>query len=136
MTVPLALGVRQTRILATRDYIDSNGGGRILLYTGSPPSIPDAGTSETLLCTILFGVAPSANLSVVSTKARLTYVVPQIAVASSTGIVAWGRFANGLGYGVMDLPVGAPGSGMPIILSDTQLYAGGEVQLLSCILEE
>jgi len=135
MTTPLSLEARQLRLTALRDLIDS-GGGKLKLYTGTAvPATPDTAATDTLLGTIALAV-PSGAIGAASGTATLTLTTPQATNASNTGIVGWVRFCKGSGAGVMDLPVvKSPATG-PVVLSDTQVYAGGEIQLLSCLITE
>lgn len=139
--VPLCLGARMARLTATRDYIDS-GGGEFWFYTGSPPSGPASGTSETLLAVVALDTVSGA-ITFTGDLAIYTISVPRVGSASVTGIVGWVRVVDGAGDGVMDLlagmadPVtGIVPAGVVAVLSATQIYAGGEVQLVSCVITE
>lgn len=133
MPTPLSLACRQARLTATRDFIDV-GGGSLLFYTGSPAAKPTDPTSETLLGTVPLAV-PSGSIGASGDIAVLT-IAPVFATAIETGIVGWIRVARGSGVGVADLTVvEAPATG-PAVMSAVQVYAGGQLQLASCVLTE
>lgn len=133
MSVLLSLVARQARLTALRDVIDA-GGGKMRFYTGSAPATPETASAETLLATVPLA-APSGSIGASGAVATLT-LTPAAALAGVAGIVGWVRVANGAGNGVMDLSVGLAGSGLPVIMSDVQVYAGGEVQVVSCVIAE
>ena len=132
MTTPLSLIARQAELLGLRVGLDT-GGAALLFYTNTPPLLPDTATAETLLCSVLLA-SPSGAVGVAGLLATLTLTVPRIGTALVTGQIGWARFVNGAGNGYMDLPVGLEGSGAPVIVSATQVYQNGEVQLISCVI--
>lgn len=135
MTTPLSLIARKAEINGLRDALDV-GGATMLFYTNAPPALPDDTTAETLLGTIALAT-PCGTLGETGTGpiyALLSLTVPQSTLASATGIIGWARLVNGAGDGFMDLPVGLTGSGMPVIISSQQVYAGGEIRLVSCLI--
>ena len=135
MTTPLALFARQARLLALRELMNTAGAG-IQFYTGiAEPATPETATAETLLGTVLFAT-PSGAIGASGSTATLTITVPRTASAIATGIVGWARFVTDTGVAVLDRPCVAVGGTGPIILSDLQVYAGGELQLISCVISE
>ena len=66
----------------------------------------------------------------------LLSLTPVSGLASAQGLVGFARIADGAGVGIVDLRAGPPGSELPVILSALQLYMGGEVKLLSCLISE
>lgn len=136
MTTPLSLDARKARLGALRDFIDSSGGGRILCYTGvAVPATPETAAPDTLLCTLLLATI-SGTVGDASGVATLTLSVPRTAVVVNTGVVGWVRIANGLGEGILDMLASESPGTTPVVLSDTQVYTGGELQLLSCVIAE
>lgn len=137
MTTPLSLAARQARLGALRDAIDASPGpGAMLLYSGSPPATPDDALSAQVLLGSVALALPSGSIAASAGLATYTLSVPRTGTASATGVVGWVRFVSQSGAVMFDCPVvEAPTTG-PVQLSDTQLYAGGEVQLLSCVLSE
>lgn len=134
MTVPLSLAARQARLTALRDFIDT-GGALLRFYTGTNPAKPEDATSETLLGTVALAT-PSGAISNSGTTATYTVSVPRVNACDASGVVGWVRFCKGDGTGALDVAVvEAPTSGS-VVLSDTQVYAGGELQLISCVISE
>ncbi|UZZ64521.1 virion structural protein [Curvibacter phage PCA1] len=135
MTSPLSLVARKARLGALRDVIDA-GGGRMFFYQGSSlPATPETATTDTLLCVLLLA-AQSGVIGESGNIATLTLSVPRVGIVLATGVAGWVRLANGDGEGVLDLQVVKVPETAPVVLSDTQLYSGGELQLLSCVIAE
>ena len=139
MSTPLSLAARQARLLALRDLMDVGGAG-MQFYTGDAvPDSPETATPETLLGTVTLAI-PSGAISSSGATATLAMTVPRTNAAIATGSIGWVRFVDGAGAGVMDLKVGKVGvtydSPRPVLVSDVLVYAGGDLQLLSCVISE
>lgn len=132
MTTPLSLIARKAELTGLRNALDI-GGAKVLFYTGTVPPLPDDPTAETLIGTIPLS-ATSGVVGASALLATLTLTVPQVAPAAATGQIGFVRLVNGAGVGFMDLPAGVAGSGMPVIVNATLVYAGGELQLVSCVI--
>lgn len=137
MTTPLSLLSRKARLLGLRNHIDSNNFGTVQFYSGNVlPASPETTAPEAPLCVVELA---SPNCGVVSDSnglATLTMAGPRIGTVTTTGVVGWMRIVNGAGEPVLDTPVvKAPLTG-PVVVSDTQVYAGGELQLISCVISE
>lgn len=137
MSVPLCLATRQHRLAATRDDIAA-----MLYYTSAVtplvlPATPETATTETLLAIDTLAV-PAGAIGASGNIATLTLTVPRVCSVLATGLVAWVRFVNSLGEGIMDLPVVAVGTAgsWPVIASQLNVYAGGDLNLLSCVITE
>ena len=141
MTTPLSLIARKARMLGLRNALD---GGAALFYTDTPPAKSSDTTASLLLCTITFAT-PCGTVGESGELATLVLATPDApltgnAVASS--LVGWVRLVDGAGNGFMDLPVGLalpPGSTdtpAPVIVNALQLFTGGEILLLSCVLAD
>jgi hypothetical protein len=130
MTTPLSLAVRQARLTVVRDHIAA-----LWLYDGTLPSSPDAATTDTKLATLTLAT-PSGAIGATGAVATLTATVPIIATVAVTGTVAWARFVDDTGVAVMDCLVSAVDGSTPVVLSDTNIFTGAEVQLLSCVITE
>ena len=129
----LSMAARQARLSALLALIDA--GKRIDFYGGTPPAKPEQETTQTLLASITLA-APAGVVGVVDGVATLTITTPREVTCIKTGVVGWARFFDGAVGGIMDLEVGAIGSSSPVVLSDTRVFAGGELQLLSCSIAE
>jgi hypothetical protein len=136
MSGTLSLAVRMSRLTALRDYLDSNTGGAVQFYDGSSiPAKPEDVALGNLLATVQLA-KPSGSIAFSGQTATYTMSVPRVNTATSTGVIGWCRLVDGYGNGVIDLPVvKVPLSG-PVVVSDTTVYSGGEVQLISCVISE
>lgn len=142
MSTPLSLSMRQARLLATRDHLDV-GGGELWFYTLPDPltipATPETATTETLLGVIPLA-GPSGAIGASGTVATLTLTVPRAAPAGVTGLIGFVRLMDGAGNSHLDLLVGKSGvtydPPRPVLVSDLQVYSGGELQLLSCVISE
>lgn len=134
MTTPLSLIARKAHLTGLRDGVDV-GGARLLFYTNAPPATPDTATTESLLGTIALA-SPSGAIGQSGTLATWTLTTPQVASATASGIIGWARLVNGAGNGFMDMLAGLAGSGAPVIVNVAQVYTGGEIQLVSCLVSE
>lgn len=134
MSVLLSLAARQARLFALRDVID-DGGGALWFYAGAPPSTPEDATAETMLAAVQLD-AVSGAVGAAGNVATLTLAVPRVNLVTTSGVTGWVRVVRGAGVGVMDLLVGLPNSATPVWVTALQLYAGGELQLVSFVLSE
>ncbi|WP_435105571.1 hypothetical protein [Arhodomonas sp. AD133] len=126
MSVALAEPIRDARLQAIADAIDAAGAGATLtLYGGAQPD-PGAATSATALAIFTL---PHPVGSVTAAVLTLADVAETQAVADGTA--TWGRIVDAAGTWAVDLDAGPEGSGAAIELSDTQLYTGGVVKVLS-----
>lgn len=135
MTTPLSLAARQARLLALRDLMDTGGTAAMWFYTGTQPSTPETTTTESLLCALDLAT-PCGAVGANGQVAALTITVPRTALAQATGVIGWVRFVGGSGPAVLDCAVTAAGGVGPVVVADTQIYTGGELQLMSCVLTE
>jgi hypothetical protein len=135
MTTPLSLIARKAEMAGLRAGLDAGGAG-VLFYTGVPTALPDMPTAEVLLGSLPLA-SPCGTLGEAGTGpffATLSITVPQVVLASATGVIGWVRFVDGAGNGFIDLLAGLEGSGAPVIVNATQVYAGGELRLVSCLI--
>lgn len=130
MTVPLSLACRQARLLAVRDLIAA-----MWFYTGTLPATPETATTETKVAEDILAT-PAGAIGASGYVATLTITVPRATSVIANGLIAWVRFVDGAGAGLMDLPCGITGGTEPVILTALQVYAGGELQVASCVISE
>ena len=134
MSVSLSLTARKARILGMRDALDV-GGAKVLYYAGMPPAEPSDDAGQILLGTVAL-VSPCGALGDANGLATLTLNVPKTTLAVESGVIGWLRLTNGAGQGFLDLLAGLAGSGKPALINVGQVFAGGEIQLVSCTLAE
>lgn len=94
---------------------------------------PGAGTDPgvgPLAAILLTKPAGTVNLE----TGDLTLTQEEDGLIVSTGIAVWCRVINGDGAFCFDMDAGQEGSGAEAQLANTQLYAGGALRLLSCLL--
>lgn len=136
MSAVLSLPARRARLQALQALLDAGAPGavaQVLLYPNAPPASPDSATAEPLIAAIPLAI-PCAMVGDALGVATLTFTVPCIAQALRSGVIGWARFATAGNVAVLDALVSLPSapSPAPVVLSDLQVYAGGEVQLLAC----
>lgn len=132
MTTQLSLTARKAELFGLRNALDA-GGGKMKFYEGAPPALPDQGLTVGLLATIALS-ATSGLIGSAGVLATLTFTVPLTTLASASGLIGFARIEDGDGNGFMDLLVGEAGSGTPVVVNAAQVYAGGEVRLVSCVI--
>lgn len=132
MSAPLSLVCRSARVLAVRECIN---GGAMYAFEGVPPATPETVSAYPRVGNISLAATAGA-MGTTGNFATLTLTCPRVAPAEATGLIGWVRFVDSVGNGVMDLLAGAAGSSLPAIFSDLQVYTGGEMQLVSCVISE
>ena len=140
---PLSLAARLARVIALRGVIDAHGGGQMLFYEAIGadvlPPTPETVITAAPLATLPLDTPPSGSVDVAGEAPALLALLsltPVSGLASAQGLVGFARIADGAGVGIVDLRAGPQGSELPVILSALQLYMGGEVKLLSCLISE
>lgn len=134
MSTALSLAARMARLAALKDLIQL--GGYLDFYMGAPPATPDDAPGATLLAHMALPT-PVGALTQSAGLAVLTLAVPIATNCLAAGQIGWARFYSGAGTaGLLDLPAGVVADGTPLVLSATQVYTGGELQLLACVLRE
>jgi hypothetical protein len=64
----------------------------------------------------------------------LTLTQVEDGLIAATGVAVWGRFVNGDDVTAFDADVDNGSNSGEIVMATTQLYAGGDAKLLSCVL--
>lgn len=130
MSTPLSLVGRKAQLLGLRAVL-----GQAVFYAGLPPATPDEAPAGALLGHVLLA-SPAGVVGDAAGLATLTLDGPQIANATATGVIGFIRFATADGSGVLDVQAGLAAAGLPAVVNALQVYAGGEVQLLSCVIKQ
>lgn len=133
MTTPLSLGIRQARLLAVREAVVA-----LWFYPGTIATFPEDATTETRLAVMALAT-PAGSIGADGYVAELSLTVPRISLATQSAICTWVRFVDASGNSVMDLPATDTEDPAPegkVVLSDVRVYAGGELQLISCVIRE
>lgn len=112
--------------------------GLIKFYSGTPPADASVAATGTLLATL----ALSATAGVVTAgvtggaSAYLTLNAVTSANGVATGTAGYGRITTSAGVGVVDLDVGASGSGASVIMTPTTVTTGAPVNVASGTITE
>lgn len=115
-----------TSILAALDAGAAEA--RIDIYSGTMPATPDTAiTSQTLLAELVCSDPSGLVASNMLTFDSIT----QDASANNTGTATWARLRPSTGGAVLDIDVGATGSGAALQLNTTAIVAGGPVIVTS-----
>ena len=129
MTISIASALNDARLDAVIDYLDTgSGNAKIVIYGGTRPANGAAPGSSSLATITLTKPCGSITSGVLNLTKSSTPLV------SNTGVATWVRVVNGNGDHAFDCDASAAGGGAEVILSQTILYAGGEVDLLSAAL--
>lgn len=126
----ISVAHNEARLGGTLAYIEAGASPAFLNIYGTTKPAPGGAPGASPLVSIQLaspaGTIASNQLSLAAEN--LTDMV------MNSGGAVWGRILNGDGNWVLDATCGAVGSGKPIILSDTTLFSGGVVSLISAIL--
>ena len=125
MTSPLSLVGKRAELTGLRNVLWA-----ARFYAGLPPASPDDVPTGLLLGEVVLAT-PSG---VVALPAVLEITCPQTAPAAASGLVGWVRFVSAAGDGLLDVRAGLAAAGYPAVVNVVQVYAGGELQLISCTL--
>lgn len=117
-----------TSLLAIKQCIDSGiSNGKIRIYTAPKPLSPmDTPTGVQLVEIIL--TKPCGNIS--TNTLYLTQQSDSIIMAS--GVASWARILNSDNLPILDMDCSDANGTGDLKLSETILYAGGYISLLSC----
>jgi hypothetical protein len=134
MSISMATTLRNARLNQITAAIDAGAGaGTLKLYTGPRPASGAAITSETLLATLTFS-DPSAGAA--SAGVLTLDTITDDTSADASGTAVWARIQDSDAAFVMDLDVGAAGSGADIELVSTTITAGQAVGIASATITE
>lgn len=134
MSIGMSPELRNARLNQISAAIDAgSGAGTLKFYTVPKPATGGAITSQTLLATLTFSdpSAPAAD------NGTLTFAaITGDSSADATGTAAWARIQDSDGNFVMDLEVGAAGSGKDIELISVNIIAGNPVAIATASITE
>ncbi|NKF21570.1 hypothetical protein [Solimonas marina] len=123
--------VSNARLNTIRDAVDAGpGAGKLRIYTSPRPAAGAAITTQTLLATLTFAdpCAPDAAAGIL----QFSDLTAE-ASAPGAGTALWARVTDSDDNFVLDLGVGALGSGYDIELLDIAVTAGDAVSLNSAL---
>lgn len=133
MTMKFSAALRNNRAQQIIDAIDADiNPGTIKFYTGPQPVTGAAITTEILLGTLTFSA-----ISATATDGVITFdEITEDSEADATGTAAWARIEDGSGAFVMDVSVGATGSGETVEMNTTGIVEGGPIRITSFVITE
>lgn len=134
MAVGMSTTLRNDRLQKIIDAVDGGSGAGVLkIYTATRPATGAAITSQTLLGTLTFSdpSAPAPSGGVLNFSS-----ITSDTNADATGVAAWARIETSAGTFVMDLSVGAAGSGSDIELFDVNIVAGQTISITQARITE
>ena len=128
--------VKTSRATAINTAVGASG--NLLFYSGSPPADASVAATGTLLatlpCSATFGVVTTGVSGGASPYLTANAITSANGVA--TGTPGYARLATSAGVGVVDLDVGATGSGASVIMTPDTITAGAPVSVTSCVITE
>ncbi len=112
--------------------------GLMKFYTGIPPSDASVAATGTLLATLTCSSTFGTVTTGVSGGASPNLTANAIASANgvATGTPGYCRIETSAGVGVVDLDVGATGSGASVIMTPDTITTGAPVNVTSCVITE
>lgn len=128
MTITISTQLNDARLTAVRDFLDSGtGAGKIRIYNGARPG---HGGAATLLLVEIPLQEPCGSVF----GGVLTLESSDSALAVNSGVATWARVLSGNDEIAFDCDCSDGAGSGDIKLLDTNLLAGGQVQLLSGVL--
>ena len=124
--ITLSLALRNSRLAVIGRALDAAvEGGLLCLYSAPRPAVGETLSGQVLLVEIRL-----PKPSVVSLDGGvLTFASVEEALCHRTGRAAWARVLDGNATELIDLDVGAIGSGAEVELEPLDLLAGGRVRV-------
>ena len=125
-TTNLSVTARSAAVDAVVDLIDAASTGKMLIYSGSMPSSPETEATGTLLAELTFSNPAFGSAAV---GAATSEVITGDAAANDTGTAGWARITDGNDNPIMDVDVGATGSGATIEFDSVEFEVGGAINI-------
>ena len=125
-----SLGSREAALAGRLGFLNTGSGvAAVRVYDGTrPASWADTPTSVMLVS------IPLANPAGVVASGQLVLDPEEPGLVSNSGLATWARVVNRNGDTAFDMDAGAAGSGAECILTQTTLFAGGQVAITSAVL--
>jgi len=129
--IALADALKNARLQALADAIDAGSGPGVLnIYDGTRPAAGAAVTTQTQLASLAFAAPCAADIS----AGVLTFDAIADVMALADGAASWARITDAAGAFVADADVGETGA--DIIISQAQIYSGGQVSVTAASITE
>lgn len=122
----------ESALLGRRDYLDFGAGNaRFEVYGGTRPA--SGATPGTPILVTMTLDKPCGDIG---SPGQLELVLDAtFYLASASGAPTWARFYNGDNAFAFDCDASGPGGGAEVVVSESLIYAGGKVALISAIFQ-
>ena len=131
MSISASLSVRNARLQAVIDKIDSGEGNGSMRFFSAPR--PPTGGAETILIAVNELFDPSGSIG----NGELTFnLISDETSTQSNDEISWCRIVDGDGIFLIDMDCGLAGSGAEVIFDDLVAQIGGTVKILSGLITE
>lgn len=128
MAVRIPTASRNAAAAAVTDRVDAGSGpGKLRFFTGAQPASANDAATGTLIGEVTL---PDPSFSAGAAGTR-NLADPAPAAATSAGVVGWARMLDSDNNTAMDFSVSGPGGGGDIILQNTNLAVGQQIDVLS-----
>jgi hypothetical protein len=130
MAIGLATATRTARAQKILDAMNVGASvASLKLYTTPRPATGGAVGAATLLATLGFDKDGGASVGAALNGVITFNTMSADTSADANGTAIWARILDGDGAFVMDLSVGAAGSGADLIMNNVEVVANGEVSI-------
>jgi hypothetical protein len=130
MTITITPTHNEARLAGTLTFLDTGtANARMRLYGGTRPALATDAPGTAMLVEIEL-TKPAGTVA----ANALTLTQVEDGLIAATGVAVWGRFVNGNGDAAFDADVDNGSNNGEIVMATTQLYAGGDAKLVSCVL--
>jgi hypothetical protein len=132
MAIGMSVSARNARLDAISTVVGN--AGKLALYDGVRPATGGTATNKLAEFTMGSPFAPAASNAVLSPT--LPANTTGLAAAGGGTTATWARLSKSDGTFVMDLSVGATGSGADVILTNVSIAQGQTVTMTSAAINE
>jgi hypothetical protein len=130
MTITITSAHNEARLAGTLAFLDTGvANARVRIYGGVRPTLASDAPGTAMLVEI--ELTKPAGV-VASNQLTLTQVEDGMIAASGTAV--WARFVNGDDVTAFDADVDNGSNNGEVVMATTQLFAGGDAKLVSCVL--
>lgn len=132
MTVSITPDCNSARLTGLLSFLDAGPSpARLRLYGGTRRTLPTDTPTSAMLAQIIL-TKPAGTVSAGTLTLTQDTSATELVVLS--GIVTWAALVTGNDSTAADFDCSTVGGGGDVQLSDVQVYAGGRVDLASCVL--
>lgn len=134
INVHVSIALNTVRLQATLDFLDSGtGNAAVQIYGSTIADTPEDAPVSAMLVQVEL-TKPCGTIT--DGLAALTQLAN--GMIGNSGIATWARFVNGDGVAAVDCKAGSgpqdPEDPYQVELTTTELYAGGDAQIVSAVL--